>query len=128
MLAAGCARGPEAPTRGKLEGKVTLNGKPLPGGSIRFMALDPAGINVLADVKDGQYAVPEEQGPTKGKYRVEFSVPSATKKRIPSDDVPGEFIEVAPETLPPRYHSASQITIDYDPASPKSHDFQLTTP
>jgi len=124
----GCDRGPAPTKRGKLEGKVTLNGKPLPSGAIRFMALDPDGVNVLATVKDGQYSVPDMEGPTKGKYRVEFSVPSATKQRVPNDDIPGQFMEIAPETLPPRYHRNSQITLDYDPDQPQSHDFQLTTP
>jgi hypothetical protein len=127
-LASGCDRGPAPPKRGKLEGKVTLNGKPLPSGTIRFMALDPNGVNVLATVKDGRYSVPEADGPTKGKYRVEFSVPSATKQRVPNDDIPGQFMEVAPETLPPRYHRDSAIAIKYDPDKPQPHDFQLATP
>jgi len=128
ILPAGCDRGPPPAQRGKLGGKVTLNGKPLPSGTIRFMAIDPNGTNVLADVKDGEYSLPETKGPTKGKYRVEFSVLSATKVRVPNDDAPGQFMEIAPETLPPRYNRTSQITVDYDPANPQSHDFQLTTP
>lgn len=128
LAVAGCDGGSALPKRGKLEGKVTLNGKPLASGTIRFMAIDPNGTNVLATVKDGQYSVPAAEGPTKGKYRVEFSVLSATKVRVPNDDAPGQFMEIAPETLPPRYHRNSQFTIDYDPATPQSHDFQLTTP
>ena len=124
----GCADAPKAPERGKLEGKVTLNGKPVASGLIRFMAIDPNGTNVVATIADGQYSVPEGQGPSKGKYRIEFSVPSATKRRIPNDDIPGQFIEEAAETLPPRYHSKSEITADYDPAQTRPHDFQLTVP
>jgi hypothetical protein len=124
----GCSNAPATPQRGKLEGKVTVNGKPVASGTIRFMAIDPNGMNVLATVRDGQFSVAEDQGPTKGKYRVVFSVPSATKRRIPNDDVPGEFIEEASETLPPRYNTKSEITIDYDPDQVRSHDFQLTTP
>jgi hypothetical protein len=127
-LTAGCDRGPAPPKRGKLEGKVTLNGKPLASGKIRFLALDPNGTNVVADIRDGAFTLPADQGPTKGKYRVEFSVPSATKRRIPNDDVPGQFIEEAPETLPPRYHRDSNIVHDFDPDQPASHDFQLATP
>ena len=123
-----CSRGPAPPKRGTLAGKVTLNGKPVASGLVRFMALDPSAVNVVAQVKDGQYNLPAEQGPTKGKYRVEFSVPSTTKQRVPNDDVPGTFMEIAPETLPPRYHRDSKITIDYDPDQTQSHDFQLTTP
>jgi len=125
---AGCADAPKAPQRGKLEGKVTLNGKPVASGLIRFMAIDPSGTNVVATITDGQYSVPEGQGPSKGKYRIEFSVPSATKRRIPNDDIPGQFIEEPIETLPPRYHSKSEITADYDPTQSRPRDFQLTAP
>jgi len=123
-----CSRAPTAPERGKLEGKVTLNGKPVASGLIRFMAIDPSGTNVVATIADGQYSVPEGKGPSKGKYRIEFSVPSAIKRRVPNDDIPGQFIEIAPETLPPRYHSQSEITTDYDPTQPRPQDFQLTVP
>src|SRR4051794_4089942 len=104
IVLGGCNTGPAPPKRGKLEGKITLSGKPVANGRIKFFALDPAAVNVAADIKDGQYSVPAEQGPSKGKYRVEFSVPSTTKRRIPNDDIPGQFIEEAPETLPPKYH------------------------
>jgi hypothetical protein len=127
-FSSGCTPGPAPPLRGPLAGTVTLNGKPVANGFIRFMALDPNGLNVAAAIKDGQFSVPDGQGPTKGKYRVEFSVPSTTKRRIPNDDIPGQFIEEAPETLPPRYHRDSNILQDYDPDQPQSYDYQLTTP
>lgn len=125
---AGCSSGSSAPQRGKIEGKVTINGKPITAGRICFMAIDPNGTNVAAAIKDGEFSVPVEQGPTKGKYRVEFYVPSATKRRIPDDDNPGKFIEEAPETLPRRYNYDSNITADYDPGNLQPLNFQLTTP
>src|SRR3954451_3476130 len=93
IVAPGCSRGPVPPKRGQLDGKLTVNGKPVANGTIRFMALAPGGMNVLATVKDGQYSVPAAEGPTKGKYRVEISVPSATKRKVPNDDIPGQWIE-----------------------------------
>jgi hypothetical protein len=128
VLVAGCSSAPPPPKRGKIEGKVMLNGQPVASGRIRFMAIDPNGTNVAADIKDGAFAVPTEQGPTRGKYRVEFSVPSATKRRVPDDDNPGKFIEEAPETLPRRYNYDSTITADYDPDNSQSLSYQLTSP
>src|SRR5437870_6483366 len=126
VLSSGCPSTPAAPKRGKIEGKVTVNGKPVAAGRIRFMAIDPNGTNVAADIRDGEFSVPIDQGPTKGKYRVEFYVPSATKRRIPDDDNPGKFIEEAPETLPRRYNYDSTITADYDPNNPQLLSFPLT--
>jgi hypothetical protein len=127
-LSPGCSSGSAAPRRGKIEGKVTVNGKPVAAGRICFMAIDPNGTNVATVIKDGDFSVPAEQGPTKGKYRVELYVPSATKRRIPDDDNPGKFIEEAPETLPRRYNYDSNLTADYDPGNPQPLNFQLTTP
>jgi hypothetical protein len=128
LLPMACNRSPPPPRRGPLEGRVTLNGKPVGRGLIRFMALDPGGFNVVANITEGKYHVPAGAGPARGKYRVEFSVPSATKRRIPNDDIPGQFLEEAPETLPPRYHRNSDIIRDYDPANSPAFDFELTTP
>jgi hypothetical protein len=125
---AGCDRGPAPPKRGKLEGNVTLSGKPVPEGKIWFFALEPDGVNVLAEIKDGKYSVPEDEGPTKGKYRIQFSVPSGKISRTPNPDIPGEWLEEPIELLPPKYHRDSQIVQDYDPDAPKAYDFSLTVP
>ena len=122
----GCEDGPAEPVRGPLSGSVALDGKPVANGQVRFIALDPGGVNVLAVVTDGKFNVPAEAGPAKGKYRVEFSVPSATKTRTPNPDIPGEWLEEASETLPPRYHRDSTITLDYDPAKVQPVEYKLT--
>src|SRR5262245_24263105 len=127
-LVVGCSSAPPAPKRGKIEGKVTVNGKPVAAGRICFMAIDPNGTNVATIIKDGDFSVPPDQGPTRGKYRVDFYVPPATKRRFPDDDIPAKSIEEAPETLPRRYNYDSNITADYDPGNPQPLNFQLTTP
>jgi hypothetical protein len=124
---AGCISRSAPQQRGKLSGKVTLDGKPVASGRISFIALDASGANAAAPITNGEYSLAEGEGPAKGKYRVQFSVPSATKRRIPNDDVPGQFIEEASETLPPRYHRESAITLDYDPATPQPFNYDLTT-
>ncbi|HEY1377060.1 MAG TPA: hypothetical protein VGF55_09715 [Gemmataceae bacterium] len=126
-LAVGCDGAARPPKRGGIAGKITLDGKPVAAANVRFIALEPGGINVLAPVKDGAYAVPDGQGPTKGKYRVEFSVPSAAARRIQSPDVPGAWVEERTETLPARYHRDSTFILDYDPDHPKPYDADLTS-
>jgi hypothetical protein len=124
-LAAGC-NAPRPPQRGKLSGKVKLDGKPVAKATIRFIALEASGVNVLASVNDGAYELPEGQGPVKGKYRVEFSVLGPTR-RIPNPDIPGKFLEEASETLPARYHRDSKYVLDFDPVDPKPYDVELTS-
>src|SRR4051812_40724296 len=88
-----CSRAPAAPKRGKLEGKVTVNGKPAAKGTVRFMSLEPGGINAIANISDGQYSVPAAEGPTKGKYRVEINIPSGKKLITDNPDIPGKKLE-----------------------------------
>jgi hypothetical protein len=124
-VAAGC-NAPRPPKRGKLSGKFLLDGKPVAKANIRFIALEAGGTSVPAAVKDGVYEIPEGQGPVKGKYRVEFSVPGPTR-RIPNPDIPGTWLEEASETLPARYHRDSKYVLDYDPENPKPYDVELTS-
>jgi len=128
LIVVGCSQGPPVAKRAKVEGKVTVNGQSVANGFIRFMALEPNGLNAVGTIKDGHYSLAEKEGPTKGKYRVEFNVPSASKKRVPNDDVPGQFMEVSVETLPEKYHAKSTIVQEIDPDKPQVLDFALTVP
>jgi hypothetical protein len=126
LWTAGCRSGPAPPKRGTIHGRVTLDGKPVAKANIRFIALETRGVNVLAAVKDGIYELPEGQGPVKGKYRVEFSVPGPGR-RVPNPDIPGAWLEEPSETLPARYHRESQYVLDYDPDDPRPYDVELTS-
>jgi hypothetical protein len=126
VATAGCDRAPAPPKRGRISGKITLDGKPVAKANVRFIALEASGFNVLAPVKDGVYEVAEGQGLVKGKYRVEFSVP-VPGRRVPNPDIPGAWLEEPQETLPSRYHRESQYVLDYDPENPKPYDAALTT-
>jgi len=126
VVAAGCERTPAPPRRGKIAGKITLDGKPVAKANVRFIALEASGFNVLAPVADGVYEVSEGQGLVKGKYRIEFSVPGPGR-RTPNPDIPGAWLEEPSETLPARYHRDSQYVLDYDPDNPKPYDAALTS-
>jgi hypothetical protein len=127
VSAAGCRNAPAPPRRGAIRGTVTLDGNPLPHGKVRFIALEAGGVNALAEVKDGVYELTESNGPVKGKYRVEFSVPKPGP-RVRNPDVRDAWLENEPvETLPARYHRDSTYLLDYDPDDPKPYDAQLTS-
>jgi hypothetical protein len=63
----------------------------------------------------------------KGKYRVEFSVPAAKKRRVASSDRPGEFLEEPFETLPSQFNHDSKFILDYYPDDPKPFNADLTS-
>ncbi len=62
-LFAGCQDGGKAPARAKIGGTVTLDGKPLPEGELRFHVVGEPAI-VLA-VKDGVFAGDVLVGPNR---------------------------------------------------------------
>jgi hypothetical protein len=127
-VVAGCNSSGEAPQRGQLNGKVTLDGQPASAGMIRFIALDPNGINAAAKITNGEYSLPPGEGPAKGKYRVEFSVPHPTKKnKMKNPDNEAEWLEEPVEVLPARYHRNSTVVLDYDPDNPQPHNFELSS-
>ena len=91
-LIAGC-NGGGAPPSGSVSGKVTIDGKPLTGGSIRFHATSPdAKVKASGGVitADGSYIVPDAPiGPCK--VTVDTGVRSGEKSKVapagPSADV-----------------------------------------
>jgi len=120
----GCASRPAK--RGHLFGKVTADGVAIPKGQIRFFSLSAGGIGTDAEIIDGQYDIPASRGPTKGTYRVEIVSLKKTGRRVPDPDSSGEVDEVI-NLLPPPYNTQSTLKIDFDPASSRSHDFELHT-
>ena len=64
-------------TRVALRGRVTVDGEPLPRGSVILTPVDDAGAPVVVAYvfgtasEAGEFALPAERGPTPGRYRVE---------------------------------------------------------
>lgn len=125
LLATGCRPAVVAPVRGPISGSVTLDGRPAEGGAVRFIALFPNGVNALAPVAGGRYALDAARGLMQGRYRVEFSMPTGRMRRSANPDQPGEWLEEPQESLPVRYHRESTYVLDYDPAAPASFDAEL---
>ena len=66
----GC--GPSGPARAKIEGRVTVGGAPLKAGKILFVPVPPAeGPATTAAIVDGEYKLPQQEGPVVGTNRVE---------------------------------------------------------
>ena len=119
----GCTSSTEE--RGRVHGKVTIDGQPLASGQIRFFAIS-GGIGTDGEVKDGAYDIPAAQGMTAGKYRVEISSPRATGRKVPDrDGGPGDTKDEFVENLPAKFNQQSTIQIDYDPATDKPFDLNL---
>ena len=114
LLCAGCG-----PATMQVSGKVTLDGQPVQAGIISFAPAEGTVPPVTANIADGAYYVVMEPG----KKLVQISAPvvAGTRKEYNSPDAP--TVEVTRETVPPRYNSRSELTLDVTGALEK--DFAL---
>lgn len=131
FLLCGCS-GEPTPLMLPASGTVTLNGKPLAKGMIRFIPAPPfAGRAAYGDIKDGSYTIPADRGLVSGNHRVEidcdvdwgFAVDDeeAYTKKAKEGWVP------PPGAIPPKYNRQSTLTRLVNPGEPAKFDFKLTS-
>jgi hypothetical protein len=125
VMLAGCAE-ESGPPRLPVSGKVTLDGKPLPSGTITFL---PAGKGAAASVPitDGSFIVGRSEGPGPGTHKVEIVSVQETGKRIKSPDDPIASIEEVRNLIPARYNAGSQLQVEVKSEGENSFQFDLTS-
>ena len=112
-----------------VRGNVTLDGKPIVEGSIQFESLPESQPTVLVGgmIRQGAFSLPTEHGLLPDR---EYTV------RIRSlEEVPGSRIEAADpmnssveyrDIIPPRYGSASTLTVSATRKSPNVFQFSMS--
>lgn len=119
----------EGPERAGVSGTVTLDGKPLPYGSILFLG---QGSNRMASavIQDGSYSITEENGPNLGEYAVQITgyaeAPAAADGEAEGDDkADPDSRPAGKQIVPAEYNTASKLKVAI--ASGKNtHDFKMT--
>ncbi|WP_406697777.1 hypothetical protein V5E97_02825 [Singulisphaera sp. Ch08] len=125
LLMVGC--GNEGPARQPISGVITLDGKPLPSGSVTFAPLDGT-TAATAEIRDGAYRIGRSEGPAPGRYQVEINAVKPTGKRIKHPDLPSETIEEVRNVIPTSYNVETQLAIVVTPDGENAFPFELTTP
>jgi hypothetical protein len=124
LLLAGCGGSPQ---RVHVWGTVTLDGTPIPEGTIEFTPMPgTSGPSTGAGIRDGAYDIPASHGPyAEGKYEVRISAMRATGKTM-ANIVPGgnRTVPVAENYVPARYNTATTLRVDI-PAAAEKIDFAL---
>lgn len=65
--------------RATVKGTVSLDGEPIEQGVIAFVPVgDTKGSGGGAEIKDGEYSIPKDRGPSPGKHRVEITATRST--------------------------------------------------
>jgi hypothetical protein len=132
LAVVGCGKG-----SGTVSGKVTLDGKPVPGGSINFACLNEDGQIQTARSgsidKDGSYRVPKiPEGPVKIAIQgPPHGVPPEFLKKMrfsgPSPRLSIRIAEREPVEIPNRYTDAKTTDLTYTVVrGNQEHDIALT--
>ena len=126
LLAAPLGCGTSAdPGREPVAGTVTLDGRPLPDGSLTLVPLG-AGPAVGATILDGNFAIPRPDGPIPGAYRVEILSIRPTGRTIPDPEGPkGTTVAERKNVVPDRYGSRSELRADVAQAGTNSFRFAV---
>lgn len=124
LIALGCNSGDAG--RASVSGKVTFDGQPVATGQIVF---EPAGSGRLgiAQIADGAYSMPPEQGPTPGKYMVRITADRPTgKMAAPLASTGGQApTEVYEQYIPAKYNERSELRTDIGAEGNAVRDFDL---
>lgn len=116
----GCWGSGDSLPREAVWGIVTLDGKPVASGSIRFnpTAADTTGAAVEGGsaIRDGQFSIPVEVGLIPGNYRVAISAGKRPDAKSKGDagapgtpEAPGGGLVLAREMIPEKYNARSTL-------------------
>jgi hypothetical protein len=129
VFAAGCGGGDALP-RERVSGKVTLDGRSLPAGSIQFLpegggdATNPA-LSAGATINEGEYDIPRQSGLLPGKYMVTIS--AAAGGAAPANGAPGPAEALAKDVVPEKYNKNSTLTAEVKAGGENTFNFDLTS-
>lgn len=130
----GCSQRYDDLPREPVAGNVTMDGQPLPEAVIQFTPTGDAtkgpAVGVVAEIKDGQFSIPREDGLIPGHYKVSIShaemKDAAAKGKGKSKTPALERSKVlGKEQIPARYNTQTELTADIKTGGAKDLKFDL---
>jgi len=114
--------------RTAVSGQVTLDGQPLPAGQIVFEPIGTGRMG-LAQIVDGGYAMPAEQGPTAGRYRVRITANRPTGRHVkpPASAADQNPMEIFEQYIPAKFNDRSELETEIDQEAELTRNFELTS-
>ena len=111
-LLIGCGEDDGLP-RLEISGMVTLDGTPLPTGSIQFQpnaTLEQVAVAEGTTIQDGRYALAQEKGLVPGSYGVIILSHAADAPL--EEELPGAGVRLPKERIPPQYNVKTTLVAD----------------
>ena len=119
----------DALPREAISGTVTLDGQPLPKGTIQFRPASQAEATASGGMIDeGRFALPRGEGLVLGKYRVQIDSREDTGAPLAGGELPGAPVvsKKKPAALiPARYNTKSELTAEVKSGGPNDFPFDL---
>lgn len=128
----GGSDGNELP-RAAVSGSVTLNGKPLQEGVIRFVPIEgTSGPKTSVSITEGRFSADADQGPVVGKHRIEIQSTDDGGYAMDDETVIQKLREsgirrIDVVRIPPQYNSHSTLTETVSAEGPNEFTFELVT-
>lgn len=120
-LIAGCGES----GRASIEGVVTLDGRPLPSGSITFVPLEgTVSPTAGGEIVDGTFSIAAKGGTFAGKFRVEIAAKRPNGQKIAHPGF-GELVDEYEQYLPSRYNTDSELQVEVKVGEPNRLEFSL---
>jgi hypothetical protein len=123
-VASGCGGGNL--NREAVSGAVTLDGEPLPQGTIRFLPT-AEGQSAGGKITAGKFTISQAEGPAPGVYRIEIVSYQSTGNQIPDPDSPGATKEELKQMIPAIYNRNSTLTETIVAGKENEFSFDLKT-
>ena len=97
-----------------IAGSVTMDGQPLPAGTILFFPegkSDEAAASATGQIEKGEFAIPRERGPVPGNYKVSISHTDQPEGHVKIElKKPGKKGAAAyKELIPAKYNTKSEL-------------------
>ncbi|MCA9132707.1 MAG: carboxypeptidase regulatory-like domain-containing protein [Planctomycetales bacterium] len=109
--------------RKAISGKITVDGKPIPNGSINFEPLFQGGLGSGAVISDGTYSIAKKDGLPPGKYRVKATGDDGENFAVSEGMMPGdEIMPPKKQLVPPKWSEEIEIKEE----GPFEFDFDIT--
>ena len=128
IVSGGCSGEGDDLPREPIAGKVTLDGKPLEHGTIRFEPASMQGTSTVvgAMIDGGSYSVPRAQGPVPGEYLVAIN---STSDAPAADEAPGAVKKLiaTKDLVPEKYNAKSELKAHVKKGEDNTVNFELTT-
>lgn len=110
----------------EVAGIVTLDGDPIPQGSILFIPVDGnPGVTTGGAIEAGRYQLQGDASPTAGWHRVEIRSMRKSGRMVPKPlAAPGEMVEGEEEAVAPQFNLASVLKVELQPG-PNEQPFEV---